>query len=121
MRDSRDRELTREQAEFFKDSMVRDADSNLMVMYRGTPNGNHTTFRPGTYFTPNREYADVYQSPGASMLSSKKNADAQKTYEVYLNIKKPFDTRNPKKWRTQILANAEKLIKKRTLTKIRGR
>ena len=94
--DSEGRELSAEQRAFFKDSKVRDEKGNLMVMYHGTPNGKHTTFRSGTYFTPNREYADVYQKPGASMLSSKKDASAPKTYEVYLNITKPFDTRNPR-------------------------
>ena len=63
-------------------------------MYHGTPNGGFTKFRSGTYFTQNPEYAEVYQSPGASMLSAKRGADAPMTYKVYLNIKKPFDTRN---------------------------
>ena len=94
--DSEGRELSAEQREFFRDSKVRNEDGRLMVMYHGTPSGRHTTFRSGTYFTPNREYADGYQKPGASMLSSKKDASAPKTYEVYLNITKPFDTRNPR-------------------------
>ena len=94
--DSEGRELSAEQQAFFKDSKVRDENGRLMVMYHGTPSGKHTTFRSGTYFTSNREYADVYQKPGASMLSSKKDASAPKTYEVYLNITKPFDTRNPR-------------------------
>ena len=70
-----------------------------MVMYHGTPNGDFTTFRSGSYFTPNKEYADVYQSQGASSLGYKKTANKPDTYEVYLNIKKPFDTRNPKERR----------------------
>ena len=84
-RDSEGRELSQGQQEYFKDSKVRDEDGRLMVMYHGTPNGSHTTFRPGAYFTPNREYADKYQNPNASMLSSKKNADAPKTYELIIS------------------------------------
>jgi hypothetical protein len=36
LKDSTGRELTPEQAEFFKDSKVRDADGNLLVVYHGT-------------------------------------------------------------------------------------
>ena len=98
-RDSAGNALSQEQLEYFEDSKVRDEQGRLMVMYHGTPNGNHTIFRHGTYFTPDRQYADVYQNPGGSMLSTKKNVDNPKTYEVYLNIKKPFDTRKPKERR----------------------
>ncbi len=65
-----------------------------MVMYHGTPNGTYTVFRSGSYFTKDSAYADKYQNPGASSLSVKRTADAPKTYKVYLNITKPFDTRN---------------------------
>lgn len=92
-RDSDGNQLSQEQQEFFKGSKVRDADGNLMVMYHGTPNGGFTKFRSGTYFTPNPGYADVYQNAGASYISTKRNADAPMTYKVYLDIKKPFDTR----------------------------
>lgn len=93
-RDSEGNELSQQQQEFFKDSKVRDKRGNLKVMYHGTPNGTFTVFNDGTYFTENKEYADLYQNPGASMLSVKKTANAPKTYEVYLNIKKPFDIRD---------------------------
>ncbi len=92
-RDSDGNQLSQEQQEFFKDSKVRDADGNLMVMYHGTPNGGFTKFRSGTYFTPNPGYADVYQNAGASSISTKRNTNAPMTYKVYLDIKKPFDTR----------------------------
>lgn len=93
--DSEGNTLTEQQQEYFKDSKVRDDNGNLMVMYHGTPNANFTVFRP-SYFTANREYADVYQSPSASSISVKQNADNPDTYAVYLNITKPFDTRNKK-------------------------
>lgn len=89
--DSDGRQLSNEQAEYFKDSKVRDADGNLKVMYHGTPNGDFTIFKDGTYFTESKEYADKYQNPGASSISTKKTASNPKTYEVYLDIKKPFD------------------------------
>ena len=95
-RDSDGNELSEEQQEYFKDSKVRSEQGQLLVMYHGTPNGGFTKFRSGTYFTQNPGYADVYQNPNASMLSAKRNADAPMTYKVYLDIKKPFDTRRPK-------------------------
>ena len=93
-RDSEGNELSQKQQEFFKDSKVRDERGNLKVMYHGTPNGTFTVFNDGTYFTENKEYADLYQNPAASMLSVKKTSNEPKTYEVYLNIKKPFDIRD---------------------------
>lgn len=98
-RDSAGNELSKEQAEYFKDSKVRDEDGNLLVMYHGTPNAGFTKFRGGTYFTQNKEYAEVYKNQGASSLSYKKTADNPDVYAVYLNIKKPFDTRNPRERR----------------------
>lgn len=92
--DNQGRQLTKEQQEYFKDSQVRDENGNLMVMYHGTPNGTFNEFRP-SYFTPMKWYADRYQSQGASSLGYKKTANNPTTYEVYLNIKKPFDTREP--------------------------
>ena len=86
--------LTEAQLDYFAESKVRDENGNLKVMYHGTPNATFTKFRPGTYFTEHKWYADNYQNQGASSLSYKKTADNPDTYAVYLNIKKPFDTRN---------------------------
>ena len=87
--------LTAEQQEYFKDSKVRDENGNLKVMYHGTPNGDFTVFKDGTYFTENKEYADLYQNPGASSISTGKVVTNPKTFEVYLDIKKPFDISDP--------------------------
>jgi len=84
--------LSPEQEAFFKDSKVRDEDGNLMKMYHGSPNGHITEFRPGTYFTKDKKYANGYQNPEASYisLSSFKEVNDPKTYEVYINSKNPF-------------------------------
>lgn len=92
--DSDGKQLTKEQQEYFRDSKVRDENGNLKVMYHGTPNGDFSVFRDGTYFTDNKEYADRYQNPGASSISYGKVASNPKTFEVYLDIKKPFDIAN---------------------------
>ena len=93
--DSDGKTLTKEQQEYFKDSKVRDENGNLKVMYHGTPNGDYTVFRDGTYFTESKDYADRYQSPSASSISTGKVASNPKTFEVYLNIEKPFDISDP--------------------------
>ena len=100
--DSTGRQLTQEQAEYFKDSKIRDDNGNLMVLYHGTPNGDFTVFKDGTYFTDNKEYADRYQNPSASSISSGKTATNPKTFEVYLDIKKPFDLSDPEARRVYI-------------------
>ena len=96
LHDNQGRNLTKEQQAYFKDSKVRDENGNLLTMYHGTPNGDFTVFKDGTYFTQNKEYADRYQEPGASSISTGKTKENPKTYEVYLDIKKPFDINDPK-------------------------
>jgi len=95
-RDTLGNTLTEAQQSYFAESKVRDENGNLKVMYHGTPNATFTKFRSGTYFTEHKWYADNYQNQGASSLSYKKTADKPDTYAVYLDIKKPFDTRNKK-------------------------
>ena len=86
--------LTAEQQEYFKDSVVRDEDGNLKVMYHGTSAGGHTVFDPygkakyglfgaGSYFTDNKAVAESYTTKGKG-----KNPQV---YETYLNIKNPMD------------------------------
>ena len=92
--DSDGNALTPEQREYFADSKVLDENGNLLVVYHGTPNAEYTALRKGTYFTEHKWYADRYQSQGASSLGYKKTANKPDTYSGYLNITKPFDTRN---------------------------
>ncbi len=95
VKDSDGNQLSEEQQEYFKGSKVRDENGNLKVMYHGTPRGDFTVFRDGTYFTEHKWYADLYQNPGASSINSRKTVTNPKTYEVYLDIKKPFDISDP--------------------------
>ena len=95
--DSAGEEVPQALADYFKDAspLVRDENGNLMRFYHGTPNGDFDEPRGGSYFTPNKEYADVYQSPNASSISYGKKATNPATYEAYLDIKKPFDLSDP--------------------------
>jgi len=80
-------------------SKIVDENGEPLVVYHGTPLGGFTEFkRELNYFTADKEYADRYQDPGASSDYVKgvheELGDAM-TYPVFLNIRKPFDTRNP--------------------------
>ena len=85
--DSTGASLSQEQREFFKDSKVVDGKGRLLKVYHGTPSGNFTVFNTsnGAYFTENeayaRRYMQAHSSPTAQLI------------EAYLNITKPFDTR----------------------------
>lgn len=86
--DSKGKKLSEGQIEFFKDSKVVDEQGRLLVVYHGSRNAGFTVFRTdleGTYFTADKQYATEY---------AKMNND--NVYSVYLNIKKPFDTREKK-------------------------
>lgn len=94
--DNQGRKLSTQQQVYFKDSKVKDANGNLIVVYHGTPSGDFNVFNDGTYFTANKDYANRYQNTTASSISSGKQNTNPKTYEVYLNIRNPFDIRDKK-------------------------
>lgn len=102
--DSAGEEVPQALADYFKDAspLVRDENGNLIRFYHGTPNGNFESPAGGSYFTPNREYADVYQSPNASSISFGKKATNPATYETYLDLRKPFDISDPEARRIYI-------------------
>lgn len=82
---------------WFGDSKVVNPDGTPKIMYHGTPYGGFTVFKNWQYFTENREYADKYQNPSASSIRGRYDAATQPmTYDVYLKVLKPFDTRIPK-------------------------
>ena len=59
--DSEGRELTKEQAEYFKDSKVRDENGNLLVVYHGTRKADFTVFKRNVnFFTDSIEMANSY-------------------------------------------------------------
>ena len=65
-----------------------------MKMYHGTWQGGFNTFNEATHFSPEKEYAERYQSPSASSMgTSRRTVTKQQTYEVYMKMERPFDTR----------------------------
>lgn len=87
-KDSKGKNLTETQAEFFKDSKVRDENGNLQVVYHGSP-FTFTEFQQrdssailiygqGHYFTNKQRTAKSYSGEKGTL------------YKVYLNIKNPY-------------------------------
>lgn len=97
VKEPKDQIQTKEFKKWFGNSKVVNADGTPKVMYHGTPNGNFDIFKKGAnYFTENEQYADRYQNPSASSISTGKVVDNPTTHAVYIKMEKPFDTRNPK-------------------------
>ena len=71
-----------------------DANGEPLVVYHGTPTGGFTIFRDESYFSPLMWYAEKYKNPAASSNRSSRDVGTPMLYEVFLNIRKPFDTRN---------------------------
>ncbi|MBO5480152.1 MAG: hypothetical protein J6A63_03065, partial [Clostridia bacterium] len=85
--DSDGKALSAAQQDYFKDSKVRDDKGRLLTVYHGSPKAGFTEFTTeleGAYFTADKNYATEYAK-----------GDKKGVYAVYLNIKKPFDTREP--------------------------
>lgn len=98
--DSQGRQLTKEQQEYFRDSVIRDDKGHLMVMYHGTRNGGFTVFGGGKdyfYFTNDKRYAYIFEgrkANGQFYPSTRSDIEAglisPQRYEVYLNVTNPF-------------------------------
>lgn len=89
VRDSEGNTLTESQAEFFKDSKVRDENGNLLVVYHGSPSkftvfqhskiGQHgNAHGRGFYFTEKESLASGFYKDGGQLLKG------------YLNLSKPM-------------------------------
>lgn len=95
--DSNNNLLTREQANYFRNSKIRDKSGNLLVCYHGSGAKNITTFdmydseykRPKCFFSAVKKYSDEYAyDPDTD--------EEGKVYQVYLNITNPFDIEDSK-------------------------
>lgn len=91
LKDSQGKELSQQQAEYFRDSKVVDENGRLLPVYHGTGNNDFTVFDikkskstgllgQGFYFTSNlSEAAEKYAKKNGRVISA------------YLNIKKPLE------------------------------
>lgn len=72
-KDSEGNTLTEQQAEYFRDSKVRDENGNLLVVYHGTMTGDFTVF--------DASYANVEGDMGAGFYFTSDYADVDSNYE----------------------------------------
>jgi len=89
LKDSAGNTLTQEQAEFFKDSKVRDENGNLLVVYHGSD-------ADFTVFDKNKIGQNYSQSIGGFFFTDKQRSAEfyggkdGKIYKTYLNITNPY-------------------------------
>ena len=82
--DTKGRELSNEQSEFFKDSKIRDVNGNLKVMHHGS----QESF---TVFDKKKAKTSGYYGKGFYFTDSDSHAKQYgNTYDVYLNITNPL-------------------------------
>lgn len=109
--DSEGNKLSEEQQEYFAESKVRDKDGRLLLVYHGSPNANITVFDRSfagrhteayhdkmIWFTDNEQFADTFahEFEDLGYTSFRVGLGKKgKVYPGYLNMKKPFDLRNP--------------------------
>lgn len=100
LKDSDGKSLTKEQAEYFKDSKIRDGNGNLLVMYHGTIRGGFTVFggrKDYWYFTNDKKYSYAFEGrkkngqfyPYTKERMEKGEITPQR-YKVYLNVTNPY-------------------------------
>lgn len=107
-RDSDGRELSKEQQEYFENSVVRDAEGRLLTMYHGTANGGAFTIFEGDklsnrtltsqigqgfYFTNVKEEAKAYMHNVDTWGRTSKGTNPY-LHEVYLNITNPLNIKD---------------------------
>ena len=100
--DSEGRQLTQEQAEYFKDSKAVDDNGRLKVLYHGSPSAGFTVFSKsddiGYFFTDSedvaRTYSDTYQqfAPNRDddLMDLVDVTGDKRNYAAYLNLKNPM-------------------------------
>jgi len=94
--DNKDKKLTKEQQEFFKDSKARDDKGRLEVVYHTTPNkftvfdksklGTNTDYTNtafGYFVTPNKKFSSRFGDINDESVKSN-------TMQLYINIEKPI-------------------------------
>ena len=79
------------------ETKIVDEAGNPQMVYHGTPDAFESNIRAESYFSSQPEIADIYTNPSASSIATRaKTGEAKAVYPAYLDIKKPFDTRDPK-------------------------
>ena len=74
--------------------VVDEETKEPLVCYHGTPNATFSKFQNGlNFFSENKDYADNYKSTISSSRTYGKTRTKEGTYQVFLNLKNPFEPR----------------------------
>lgn len=117
--DDNGNELSQQQQAYFKDSKVRDENGNLIKLFHGSPNKDIKQFttqfkgkRSGVaenlmYFTNDVKVAEHFSKEVTNqglIMETYKTGEIGRVYEVYMDMKKPFDFRNLNEQELEFLA-----------------
>ena len=89
--DNQGRTLSKQQQEYFKDSIVRDEKGNLLQVYHGSKNKFKQFDSDVNWFTSSKQYSEYYGRK-QNKFQEKLGIEPKKskyTYKVYLDIKNP--------------------------------
>ncbi len=81
-KDSNGKELTEAQAEFFKDSKVRDESGNLLKVYHGSKNGGFNVFRYSKDVQTGTDYGEAFYFTSDYQKASGYSYDVEKDERV---------------------------------------
>ena len=101
--DSNGNKLTKEQADYFKDSKIRDKDGNLLIAYHGT-DADFNTFDADYISRDNKLGAGFYFKVGEGLQYSYEHSKT-----VYLNITNPITDNSQKLTEEAITEFCEKM------------
>lgn len=87
--DSEGKTLTEDQAEYFKDSKVRDEQGRLKVMYHGTPKGGFTVFDSKESYADKKTPYNWY-SDNKEVAKSFLKGEKPQIYVGYINAINPY-------------------------------
>lgn len=89
--------LTDDQKDYFKHSLARDENGNLLVLYHGTKKGGFTIYDPkiskdGLFLTDRKEVARTYSGTGKEYAPKKGDpgASGEMNYKVYADLRNPL-------------------------------
>jgi len=82
LKDSSGRELTKEQAEYFKDSKVRDENGNLLVVYHGTKTAGFNEFQYREDVQTGTDYGEAFYFTSDYQKASGYSYNAEKDERV---------------------------------------
>ena len=120
--DNQERELSKGQIEYFKDSKVRDEKGNLLTVYHGTPNGGFNIYDTGMlgntsgasdtslgfHLTDNKELGELFSTIVNERIENQAKQEIYEKYGISENEILPPEMQ--KKIKNEIYERAEEIV-----------